>query len=151
MFFFLMIRRPPRSTRTDTLFPYTTLFRSFDMRHLRAPLLYHLEAEADPAATGRAKEKLTRELANRLKVYLKAVPVEAVTQKLYVPEDFGPNAVAPLLGRVTVVGTEIDDYQGRSIDIARSEEHTSELQSLMRISYAVFCLKKKKEHNQHKI
>src|SRR3546814_20005351 len=88
----------------------------FDMRHLRAPLLYHLEAEADPAATRRAKEKLTRELANRLKVYLKAVPVEAVTQKLYVPEDFGPNAVAPLLGRVTVVGTEIDDYQGRSID-----------------------------------
>src|SRR3546814_7880899 len=77
MFFFLMIRRPPRSTRTDTLFPYTTLFRS---------------------AFPRAQEVKAAEILCQLH---------------------------------------------RLVD-HRSEEHTSELQSLMRISYAVFCLKKKK-------
>src|SRR3546814_12049031 len=87
--FFLMIRRPPRSTRTDTLFPYTTLFRSSGARH-------------DPQHAGHA-----------------AVPV--------------PGRAARVLG---IRGA-------RRLD-RRSEEHTSELQSLMRISYAVFCLKKKK-------
>src|SRR3546814_14266339 len=81
-FFFLMIRRPPRSTRTDTLFPYTTLFRS-----------------------------------------------AAVAGGLGAP---GLRAAQPARG---------DGGRGRH---GRSEEHTSELQSLMRISYAVFCLKKKK-------
>src|SRR3546814_13401129 len=79
LFFFLMIRRPPRSTRTDTLFPYTTLFRS--MRHPCPKQVLR--------RTGRP----------------------------------GRNRAAGM----------------------RSEEHTSELQSLMRISYAVFCLKKKKK------
>src|SRR3546814_4398785 len=80
LFFFLMIRRPPRSTRTDTLFPYTTLFRSASLRRTRcfADLVIH-------------------------------------------------GGLSPFLGIAM-----------------RSEEHTSELQSLMRISYAVFCLKKKK-------
>src|SRR3546814_2282439 len=77
-FFFLMIRRPPRSTRTDTLFPYTTLFRS--------------------------------------------------------P---GPPPVAQL------GGVDSPQAKAREVVLVRSEEHTSELQSLMRISYAVFCLKKK--------
>src|SRR3546814_16510884 len=77
-FFFLMIRRPPRSTRTDTLFPYTTLFRSFHHRQVHE-------------------------------------------------------------GNVVI--HVLDDG---AIRFLRSEEHTSELQSLMRISYAVFCLKKKK-------
>src|SRR3546814_16180282 len=82
-FFFLMIRRPPRSTRTDTLFPYTTLFRS---ARLFEPSLARARTSITfrPSTTGTADEK------------------------------------------------------------KRSEEHTSELQSLMRISYAVFCLKKKK-------
>src|SRR3546814_3761475 len=88
--FFLMIRRPPRSTRTDTLFPYTTLFRS----------------EVHPAAG-----------------------------------DVGIGA------RVVGVGFRTDACRNAervfADDIVRSEEHTSELQSLMRISYAVFCLKKK--------
>src|SRR3546814_9521066 len=79
LFFFLMIRRPPRSTRTDTLFPYTTLFRSDSTRS---------SGGRDPTAERRR---------------------------------------AP-----------------RRCCRPRSEEHTSELQSLMRISYAVFCLKKKK-------
>src|SRR3546814_8164166 len=84
-FVFLMIRRPPRSTRTDTLFPYTTLFRS-----IRS------------APTGRSGRGTA---ASRLTVSRAAAPRTP----------------------------------------ARSEEHTSELQSLMRISYAVFCLKKKKK------
>src|SRR3546814_20213801 len=98
--FFLMIRRPPRSTRTDTLFPYTTLFRS--PRGFRA-------VPADPS-----------------------LPCPGVPFRwLYFP---------PL----PLVTLGLDPrVQGR-----RSEEHTSELQSLMRISYAVFCLKKKKRQNQ---
>src|SRR3546814_13410657 len=82
LFFFLMIRRPPRSTRTDTLFPYTTLFRSAGPR---TAMLYFLGGTSGDWAW--------------------ETPI--------------------------------------SLD-ERSEEHTSELQSLMRISYAVFCLKKKK-------
>src|SRR3546814_6049462 len=84
-FFFLMIRRPPRSTRTDTLFPYTTLFRS-------------LAAELPGAA------------------------------------------------RIVVIGAGYIGLEAAAVltKSGRSEEHTSELQSLMRISYAVFCLKKKK-------
>src|SRR3546814_2149822 len=90
-----MIRRPPRSTRTDTLFPYTTLFRSV----------------ADGAP-------------------------EAGT----VPDGFGPVAII----RCNGMATEEDEAGVWSgVAIERSEEHTSELQSLMRISYAVFCLKKK--------
>src|SRR3546814_3351193 len=98
-FFFLMIRRPPRSTRTDTLFPYTTLFRSLvedidhqDVRPQRHDLFRH------------------QGVASR--------------------------------------------HRGRAADLVpvgegvRSEEHTSELQSLMRISYAVFCLKKKRKYIQ---
>src|SRR3546814_7138132 len=94
-----MIRRPPRSTRTDTLFPYTTLFRS------ATPMDYMLVDK--PALT--------------LVGFKTRVPL--------VHE--GPNSA-------------IEDFT-RSVDkvALRSEEHTSELQSLMRISYAVFCLKKK--------
>src|SRR3546814_9377172 len=89
LFFVLMIRRPPRSTRTDTLFPYTTLCRS---GHPRCP-------RADPR-----------------------------------PRDHGHRCVLSVPRPLEGV---------RVLELARSEEHTSELQSLMRISYAVFCLKKK--------
>src|SRR3546814_5508588 len=100
---FLMIRRPPRSTRTDTLFPYTTLFRSLHP-NLAAMTL-------DPriaAVTDRIRARSRRSRA----AYLAGI--EAAHQQ-------GPNRSR----------------------LSRSEEHTSELQSLMRISYAVFCLKKK--------
>src|SRR3546814_4571694 len=100
-FFFLMIRRPPRSTRTDTLFPYTTLFRSPARFAEARRVLDELEAEwSDPV--------LLKEIA-----YLKSA--------------------AP-------------SYLFHEYLADRSEEHTSELQSLMRISYAVFCLKKKNKH-----
>src|SRR3546814_15264231 len=106
-FFFLMIRRPPRPTRTDTLFPYTTLFRSVIAGVIPAELLsdateYHINP------TGSF-------------------------------EIGGPDGDAGLTGRKIIV----DTYSGAAPH-GRSEEHTSELQSLMRISYAVFCLKKKK-------
>src|SRR3546814_14266878 len=100
--FFLRIRRPPRSTRTDTLFPYTTLFRSADQRQHR----------------------------------LAAVAHDTVGQHRLIL-DVGIDAEA------LVAGPRITWEVGGSQD--RSEEHTSELQSLMRISYAVFCLKKKKD------
>src|SRR3546814_5036976 len=93
-----MIRRPPRSTRTDTLFPYTTLFRS------KFP-----GGEQVAAAMG--------------------------------------GSIPPILWDGAGDAIVLDDVGVLSLnlpDVARSEEHTSELQSLMRISYAVFCLKKKK-------
>src|SRR3546814_2340057 len=91
-----MIRRPPRSTRTDTLFPYTTLFRS-SVGHCSA-------------------------------IVLRLSPMPTLIRNT-------PSA-SPLNGAVFASTSP------------RSEEHTSELQSLMRISYAVFCLKKKKPHQQ---
>src|SRR3546814_16579602 len=107
-FFFLMIRRPPRSTRTDTLFPYTTLFRSV--------------AESVPPAfdrLGHALVDLRRGGAQRLHLRSRLQPLRR-------------------RDRVVQRGVEVlDAHRGRS------EGHTSELQSLMRISYAVFCLKKK--------
>src|SRR3546814_4477653 len=94
-----MIRRPPRSTRTDTLFPYTTLFRStFDLSAQRPCVGHH------------------------------PLPEEARGDEL-------------CLVKSRVFAARIE----RLLRGARSEEHTSELQSLMRISYAVFCLKKKKK------
>src|SRR3546814_1486207 len=90
-----MIRRPPRSTRTDTLFPYTTLFRS-----------------SDQYEAAKAFAKSLRECG------------EGVMDLMLVRN------------------------QSKSLTVPRSEEHTSELQSLMRISYAVFCLKKKKDNLQ---
>src|SRR3546814_6615116 len=109
-----MIRRPPRSTRTDTLFPYTTLFRSAPFA--RRPL----EQLADSG----------RDLRN--------------------PQFDVAFVLAQIFGRYVDDTARVDDIIGRIGDAAieqlRSEEHTSELQSLMRISYAVFCLKKKKNH-----
>src|SRR3546814_8133157 len=111
-----MIRRPPRSTRTDTLFPYTTLFRSICVLAVadRACLQHHALLHADVHA-GR--------------------------------EDHQP-AVGPVrLGLESVRHCGAAARADPAVDehgLARSEEHTSELQSLMRISYAVFCLKTKK-------
>src|SRR3546814_10164792 len=93
MFFFLMIRRPPRSTRTDTLFPYTTLFRSSHAHRIAA----ERRLSEDEEAVARNNNQFLLQLLKLL---------------------------------------------------CRSEEHTSELQSLMRISYAVFCLKKKKTQSR---
>src|SRR3546814_3094052 len=103
-----MIRRPPRSTRTDTLFPYTTLFDLGDRSRGRA--LFH---PADPRPVGAAD----RLCADR--------PLRARDA-----------ALAAAQRHAALCRARLD---------RRSEEHTSELQSLMRISYAVFCLKKKNQ------
>src|SRR3546814_7283317 len=107
-----MIRRPPRSTRTDTLFPYTTLFRSPPSSSSPTPLV------RDPATHGCTP----------------SVPHAGHS---------------PQRGRKVSTTRWPTGKRSSSSDSApRSEEHTSELQSLMRISYAVFCLKKKTNHKQ---
>src|SRR3546814_6919683 len=112
-----MIRRPPRSTRTDTLFPDTTLFRSV--------------AGGIPA--------WLREHGPRFD--------SVIACRHYVAREFLPllHKHAP---QAQLVFDTVDLHylrESRAAEIARSEEHTSELQSLMRISYAVFCLQKKKK------
>src|SRR3546814_2152176 len=109
-----MIRRPPRSTRTDTLFPYTTLFRS-GRETLRDANELHIPV-GKPVL-------LELEAAN-------------VIHSFWVPRLGGKMDMIP--GRTNRLLIQADAPG------IRSEEHTSELQSLMRISYAVFCLKKKK-------
>src|SRR3546814_5498561 len=103
-----MIRRPPRSTRTDTLFPYTTLFRSRPVEGSRRP---------SHASTVRRRSDDERGSGN---------------------------------GRAPGIQDRRSFSERRPRHSIRSEEHTSELQSLMRISYAVFCLKKKKKIKQNK-
>src|SRR3546814_1680102 len=106
-----MRRRPPRSTRTDTLFPYTTLFRSVGVEPRAAGL---------PAGAQRAQQRTGRQQRH---------------------DRFG---LSEQHRGMAGVGVE----HAPTVGVDRSEEHTSELQSLMRISYAVFCLKKKKMKKQ---
>src|SRR3546814_17570930 len=103
VFFFVMLRRPPRSTRTDTLFPYTTLFRS------------HLVDVGGHSGARRQRG----DAADRYRGHARRTAV-------------------------------LHLHAGHKVGV-RSEEHTSELQSLMRISYAVFCLKKQKIFSTNKI
>src|SRR3546814_9378880 len=112
-----MIRRPPRSTRTDSLLPYTTRFRSNAVVSLDQPQALGAIYIAVADVAGRVVRRTS-------------VPVFAIFQ------------VVMEIHRQTVEVLEIVVCQ-----LDRSEEHTSELQSLMRISYAVFCLKKKKKTN----
>src|SRR3546814_4412650 len=119
-----MIRRPPRSTRTDTLFPYTTLFRS--------PVSKMIEGLSRLCQDPNRDERYGREWM------LKKLLVAALLMAPALPAN--------------------PAFAADSAALARSEEHTSELQSLMRISYAVFCLKKKNnkqvnhsiKHNERK-
>src|SRR3546814_2279842 len=97
-----MIRRPPRSTRTDTLFPYTTLFRSY------------------------------------FNWFALGFATVLVAAKILLSASLVTTSIGAALMFVAAIGANVSRKR-------RSEEHTSELQSLMRISYAVFCLKKKKK------
>src|SRR3546814_4177582 len=136
-----MIRRPPRSTRTDTLFPYTTLFRS----HLAEQLLAREHARGMRGEEMQELELLVGQI-ERLAVHLRGV------RRLVDRDAGGLDAGGHLLLRhppdrqahprvdLRRSGRDEDDVIHAPV---RSEEHTSELQSLMRISYAVFCLKKK--------
>src|SRR3546814_3253041 len=113
-----MIRRPPRSTRTDTLFPYTTLFRSLETGYAVVVLPERAEHVAvlhqEPHRSG---ETLPDRAVDTAFLVQRDQPAE-------IPHEGGPLA-------------------------RRSEEHTSELQSLMRTSYAVFCSKNKKQQKYH--
>src|SRR3546814_3328408 len=131
IFFFLMIRRPPRSTRTDTLFPYTTLFRSPGGALFRSARLCRADEPGARVRTG------GREVARYHRSGTRAVHPRAVLRDQPHPE---PHPQSHRL-RARRGG---DD--AAALGFRRSEEHTSELQSLMRISYAVFCLKKKKTY-----
>src|SRR3546814_7665979 len=112
-----MIRRPPRSTRTDTLFPYTTLFRSRDAVQVQVQHLAGLEEVLLAVLVGQQDARVQR--------------VDAV--------GLGVG------GDVQHSGLRCDLAEVRFAGLVRSEEHTSELQSLMRISYAVYCLENKKK------
>src|SRR3546814_2837762 len=133
-----MERRPPRSTRTDTLFPYTTLFRSRiqqGFQRLSQLARRRRFPNGDP-------DRLSAETIARL-VHIDQIN-HAAWGAMNIEEPDEPGIGIARYVRLNgepqaadVAITIADEYQGR-----RSEEHTSELQSLMRISYAVFCLKK---------
>src|SRR3546814_1134427 len=147
-----MIRRPPRSTRTDTLFPYTTLFRSKTIRSnsiFGFSSIYIIFEEGIDFYWSRT----------RILEKLNSLPPGTIPEE--VTPALGPDATA--LGQIywyTLEGRDpktgkptggwdphelrtLQDFYVKYALTSRSEEHTSELQSLMRISYAVFCLKKK--------
>src|SRR3546814_8839788 len=128
MIFFLMIRRPPRSTRTDTLFPYTTLFRSLGEQISKQLLYYPTVSREDFAVDGHDRRgRLTTLLdSGRIAADLGLDPLDAGHDRAMICG--GPQMLA--------------DFR------SRSEEHTSELQSLMRISYAVFCLTKNTKYKR---
>src|SRR3546814_1062754 len=117
-----MIRRPPRSTRTDTLFPYTTLFRSDGGNGATITDATLAQVLADRT---RRFDKGGEQFHDQISALHKSV------------RSSNPDAALYWLARMLDGGAD------------RSEEHTSELQSLMRISYAVFCLKKKQQTTNH--
>src|SRR3546814_10634643 len=136
-----MIRRPPISTRTDTLFPYTTLFRSSGKRVAMTDMpqmvaLYNGMGGGSAAAIG----------AVELLGFASGSGGTATTTQLVLGVTGG------LIGAISFSGSliafaKLQGLMDRRFVFPRSEEHTSELQSLMRISYAVFCLKKKNNHD----
>src|SRR3546814_3758711 len=123
-----MIRRPPKSTRTDTLFPDTTLFRSRLHGPVSALNKAHSVRNQGRAAAGHAQRKEARTKRAPESKATNGSGVDPRTECRH-PKS-RPSPAAPT---------------GAGATAPRSEEHTSELQSLMRISYAVFCLKKKKK------
>src|SRR3546814_3055755 len=170
LFFFLMIRRPPRSTRTVPLFPYTTLFRSIETVH---------------KIGSRSKRKVLGDISKDIeRVYGKErLLVEIASASIDDPSGRICDVIFPIAGKDKLAAIiKVSQAKGaldrriykvmrrswanhyrrmlpsllsalefRSNNAVRSEEHTSELQSLMRISYAVFCLKKKNKHTNKNV
>src|SRR3546814_7994609 len=123
-----MIRRPPRSTRTDTLFPYTTLFRSHTIDGIFDRIL-------DGQDVALAVVELLERRVERRRI-ARSGRAGAEDDAIGFGERLSPYAVG--------FARQAEDVE---VDPRKSEEHTSELPSLMRISYAVFCLKNKKNTN----
>src|SRR3546814_86158 len=146
-----MKRRPPRSTRTDPLFPYTTRFRS-------GPMATALE----PFKTRKPRAIVEREILRVVGTIPNDVdqPFEQARTEILkwaakrsgqpLPQEAWEGlAFETLSAGRTTLGVRVDAESSKVWSVrGRSEEHTSELQSLMRISYAVFCLKKKKKNKQ---
>src|SRR3546814_8492688 len=150
-----MIRRPPRSTRTDTLFPYTTLFRSLapalqrpqrDLGHggaqrLQPASLFTAAARRHPPRHGADIPGAAAAAADL--AMAPAAPAGGARHARLAAHGGLPVADAPALPAAVLAGAFAAACRcSIQRDDLRSEEHTSELQSLMRISYAVFCLKK---------
>src|SRR3546814_3418317 len=135
--FYLMIRRPPRSTRTDTLFPYATLFRSFGPHQRRQVLEQLVEGGPLDIALGAAAQlRLQRGVEVRARGF-------ALHPALRIqPRQLVAVALVAIVADAVDHAHREDRHRPGQRELVRSEEHTSELQSLMRISYAVFCLKK---------
>src|SRR3546814_10692299 len=122
-----MLRQPPRSTRTDTLLPYTTLLRS----HVASLAVDLKTVWKDPQADARLKKRIVRTLVHEVIADI----------------DDDASEIVLLIHWVGTVHTELRlPKRRRGQRNSRSEEHTSELQSLMRISYAVLCVQKKNSH-----
>src|SRR3546814_4106102 len=131
-----MIRRPPRSTRTDTLFPYTTLFRSredgldqVDVRRYDAPMT--------PGRIAFPESTYVAGLGDNPEYHQDKIRIDyesMVTPDTVYDHDVASGTLETLKVQEIPSGYDASQY------VTRSEEHTSELQSLMRISYAVFCL-----------
>src|SRR3546814_8082136 len=177
LFFFLMIRRPPRSTRTDTLFPYTTLFRSafwaqlpgnfawrarpaaITSRNFAALAPFHTYPAGRPKGNHWGPAIAMMKTAAQSPYYLNFHVGDLGHTLIIRPSGAGKTVVQNfLMAQLETTGAQqiyIDKDRGAAIYVrsaggiyltlknGRSEEHTSELQSLMRNSYAVFCLKKK--------
>src|SRR3546814_4712394 len=148
-----MMRRPPRPTRTDTLVPYTTLFRSLaDHSRLRRIVIGGAEEVVGDVAVGLALghdiERLVEAEAGGAQ---RAVLLDVGLVVLHRLDAGG--GVQGRLPVLVVIGAAIGEQVVRPLHGdgvgSRSEEHTSELQSLMRNSYAVFCLKKKNDDTEH--
>src|SRR3546814_5923494 len=133
--FFVMIRRPPRSTRTDTLFPYTTLFRSDakagDAQQVQVDDRHCVRTRTPDVDRDQAKARTDHGPHHGVCDQILAEQFECRHQQHEAAANDQPAAE---IERCPHFGARVVDE--------RSEEHTSELQSLMRISYAVFCLKK---------
>src|SRR3546814_3664692 len=117
-----MIRRPPKSTRTDTLFPYTTLFRS---------------GKAQLSQQGEPRKSIFAQHSRQKRWFSLTITPQAGQRGGSAKSMSGTANVRKIFIRPCPISTRVAQVR------RRSEEHTSELQSLMRISYAVFCLKKK--------
>src|SRR3546814_1306435 len=142
-----MIRRQPRSTRTDSFFPSTTLFRSKAIESGKADLGFANSVSTVDAINGKPPfTEKAKNVCNIATLYPQYFQVVAnASSGIKTPEDFkGTSLTTQKKGNTgEAITAHLLEAYGMTYD--RSEEHTSELQSLMRISYAVFCLKKKKK------
>src|SRR3546814_3707288 len=164
--FFLMIRRPPRSTRTDTLLPYTTLFRSTTADWRTPAQLVALQAGSDRAsgiASIHSASNLTvrgglfditqvdssstlRYVVSNSRNRLQNTP-SGLEYNGFRSSDFSGTGSDPAIYTADLRNSRLNRSLGYQLQLSRSEEHTSELQSLIRISYDVFCLTQK-NYNQ---